>query len=396
MKKRIYLIVKNPFQESDITRFNTDLLSEYFDLSILDCTEWLLPDSLKTRTQIHLDLVNLIRIKSASEFKAALGGKGGYALDFIGLFSFNAIRVFNILKKNGTQIVVVDSGPFPTLGPTKSTQSLIQKMKVIIRNKLFHRFLYARLLKLYENIVEDMTPDIAMVSGTSWKNNPRFSNAKNLIFAHSFDYETYLKVDLIKRTVDKPYAVYLDENIGFHEDNKEMNLCVPVNGNNFLFKMESFFKEFEKSTGLSVKIAAYPSTDYTLYKNIFTDREVMKHNTAELIKDSQIVFAHASTAVSFAILWQKPILFILDDMMKSSWYFADIESVASAVKCPIINLDVDDDRNYTYSKLELTNFENFASYKDTYIKSKNSGDFANWTTLYKYIQGISDEGVFIS
>lgn len=385
MKKRIYLIVKNPFQESDITRFNTDLLSEYFDLSILDCSEWLLPDSLKTRTQIHLDLVNLIRIKSASEFKAALGGKGGYALDFVGLFSFNAIRLFNILKKNGTQIVVVDSGPFPSPGPTKSTQSFVQKIRVIVKNKLFQRFIYARLLRFYQFISEDMTPEIALVSGKSWMNNTRFNKAKTIIPAHSFDYETYLKINALSSNEVKPYAVYLDENIGFHEDNKEMNLSSPVSGMNFLMQMETLFLHIEKQTGLEIKIAAYPSTDIIIYKQVFKNRDIIYHQTAALIKEAKLVFAHASTAISFAVLWRKPVLFIVNSQLKASWYYADIQSARELLNAMEINIDLSEQISDGVDSWQDLDRQAYENYQNRYIKSEDSLDEFLWTILSNHI-----------
>lgn len=385
MKERIYLIVKNPFQESDRTRFNTDLLEEHFDLAILDCSEWLLPESLKTRSSVKFELANLHHIRSAAELKAAIIGSGGYALDFVGLFSLKAIRLFNILKRNGIKIVVVDSGPYPSPGPTKSTQSLSEKIQVIIKNKLFQRFINARILNLYKRFSEDMTPDIALVSGTYWMNNPRFSKARTIIPAHSFDYETFLKINQNARPDVKSYAVYLDENIGFHEDNKEMNLTSPVSGIKFLEKLELFFQQTEKQTGLEIKIAAYPSTDINVYKQIFKHRDIIFYQTASLIKQSELVFAHASTALSFSILWRKPIIFIVDSELKSSWYYADIESASKLVKGKQVNID---DKEEIASELDSwkdIDLIAYQDYQDSFIKSRDSsGDFL-WSILARGI-----------
>ena len=57
---------------------------------------------------------------------------------------------FKQISSNNTKIIVVDSGPYPSPGPTKSSQSSIFKIKIILKNKLIKRFLYARILNLYK------------------------------------------------------------------------------------------------------------------------------------------------------------------------------------------------------------------------------------------------------
>lgn len=385
MKKRVYLIVKNPFKESDKARFNIEQLNEYFDLVILDCTEWLLPSAFETRRVETCELPNLRRIKNAHEFKNALTGQEAYALDFVGLFSFNAIRLFNILRKKKIKIVVVDSGPYPSPGPTKVSLSPIQKLIIIIKNKLFQRFVYARLLKLYQMFSADMTPDIALVSGTSWNTNPRFSKAYKIVSAHSFDYETFINVNRMNGFKDEKYAVYLDENICFHEDNKEMNLHAPVAGKSFLLQLELFFNEVEKNTGLPVKIAAYPSTELDTYKEVFKNREISFGNTASMIKNAEMIFAHASTAISFAILWRKPVFFILNFDLQASWYYADIESAQRIIKGKQINIDDLDEVKEKLAEGRKIDEEAYEQYQDTFIKSKSSLGTSLWSILSQTI-----------
>ena len=50
-----------------------------------------------------------------------------------------------------------------------------------------------------------------MLSGSSWKKNPRFRQAKSHFQGHSFDYEASLNELNNRRLIKKPYIVYLDE-----------------------------------------------------------------------------------------------------------------------------------------------------------------------------------------
>jgi hypothetical protein len=386
MKTVVYLLIKNPLKKSDLIRFNIDLLMHHFNLYILDCSEWLLPESHKVRTSDKIELNNIFNIKNVGDLKKILITQNAYALDFIGLFSIDAITLFRILKKNNTKIIVVDSGPYPSPGPTKSSQSFIFKIKIVLKNKLIQRFLYARILNLYKICSIDLTPDLAMVSGNSWKTNPRFSNAKKIIPSHSFDYETFLKINSLENTNPNDYyAVYLDENISNHEDNAEMNLATPVSGIFFLNKLEIFFQYIEQKLNLKVKIAAYPSTDINLYSEVFKNREIVTNNTATLIKNSNLVFAHASTAISFSVLWKKPTIFITDNDLIASWYYADIESAKNLLNSKKVNIDNQEEIDATLKNWDKFSLVSYEDYQNTYIKSKGSSNEYLWDILSKEI-----------
>ncbi len=386
MKIRLCLVIKNPFKLTDIKRFNINELNKNFDLIILDCSAWLLPESIKTRGVSTISLPNLKVIKNKNDLRDALTNNGGYALDFVGLFSFNAVTLFNILKKKDIKIIVIDSGPFPSPGPTKSSLNVKDKISIIIKNKLFVRFIYARLLKIYQFLSADMTPDIALVSGSSWMYNPRFSLARRIIPAHSFDYETFIEVNEFPKKDEVAYAVYLDENLVFHEDNKEMNLKPPVSVPHFLIQLEMMFREVESITGLSVKVAAYPSSDPSIYREYFKGRDIVMNNTAEMIKNAQLVFAHASTAISFAVLWRKPVFFITNNEISKSWYFADIEAATRAIKRPLINLDNFPIFSSYFIKWDSIDNEAYEKYEWTYIKCKTSEKISLWMILKREIK----------
>ena len=79
--------------------------------------------------------------------------------------------------------------------------------------------------------------------------------------------------------------------------------------------LESFFLNFESKFNIEVKIAAHPRSDYELHPKIFKNRKIYKGKTAELIRDSKYVFLHNSNSVSFAVLWEKPLIFITSDQI---------------------------------------------------------------------------------
>ena len=93
MKPSLYLCLKNPFSARDFERMGVAALSAYFDVRILDCTNWLMPVAARTRTTDLFDVLGLQRISSLGQFKMALSD-AGYAIDYVGQFYPQEILMF--------------------------------------------------------------------------------------------------------------------------------------------------------------------------------------------------------------------------------------------------------------------------------------------------------------
>ena len=73
----------------------------------------------------------------------------------------------------------------------------------------------------------------------------------------------------------------------------------------FYGSLNSFFSKVEQHFGCKVVIAAHPSSVYT--NNPFDGRDIIYNKTCELIKDCTAVCMHTSNALSYAILFNKPL-----------------------------------------------------------------------------------------
>ena len=379
MKSRLYLCIKNPLVERDIERLGVAMLGELYDLRILDCTAWLMPLALSTRGKADLDLPNLQRIASLAEFKAALES-GGFALDFVGPFSPKAILMFEALRQRGIRLIVLDSGAFPSPEATLGRQSLARKLVDVLRQGGLRAHLLARLNRLMLLLLPDQRPDLALVAGESWRADPRFAGARRQIGAHSFDYERFraARARQLPEHVGQlpPCAVYLDEDITGHEDNVEMGFVAPTSEARFYPALNRFFDRFESATGLPVVIAGYPSRKQGASER-FGGRPVFFGLSAELISASRLVFAHASTAISFAVLWRRPLVFLTTGDIAASWYGPWIESPRVLLCAPLIDLDAE----AGLPVCKHFNEDAYAAYERAYIKSASSPDASLWDIL---------------
>lgn len=369
-------------------------LQRHFEVRILDCTAWLMPKALETRGHATLDLPNRVSIRSLADLRRELkSASGGFSIDYVGQFSLRAILLFHLIKKKGIKLVVMDSGAYPLPSVEKITVVSMSKLAYALKSNYVRRVLEALCNKILIKILPDQTPDFALVSGSSWRDYPRFSRAKNIISAHSFDYDRYLQLKSLPPLRDFDYAVYLDENITDHEDNVELGYAYPVSAKKFLNSFNRFLDAFEEVSGMPVLVAGYPSDKHESRKDRFEGREVIYRQTAELIRDAKVVFAHASTAISFAVLWRRPIIFLTSDEMSQSWYQPWIVAPCNILKSPQVNIDRELPDLESVACWQCHDASAYRAYLDAYIKSRGSPEISLWSIFQHVNQGETDEAV---
>lgn len=129
-----------------------------------------------------------------------------------------------------------------------------------------------------------------------------------------FDFDTFLSDSKDEIFPRSKYCVFLDEYFIGHPDFKALGLPL-VDANAYFGTLNDFFDFIEKEFGVEVIIATHPKSGYK--ENPFNGRKTVKFTTAQLVKHSEFVICHMSTAISFAILNEKPLLFVSCSAIKS-------------------------------------------------------------------------------
>ena len=210
-------------------------------------------------------------------------------------------------------------------------------------------------------------------------------NAKKIIECHSFDYDIFFK--LKNKTITtkfKPYAVFLDQ-------------CLPLNPagplgrgekktvatkDKYFPALNNFFSDFETKTGLEVIFAAHPRSRYDLYPEYLYGRKYLLNKTAELIINSKIVLLHSSTSLSFAVLYEKPMVFLTSDEIKRSFHDFRVHSYSRAMNGLLFNIDYKNNYSKTRSKDRFFLYD-----KDKYLKFPGTPDKSLW---YIFLDSIVD------
>ena len=192
---------------------------------------------------------------------------------------------------------------------------------------------------------------------------------------HASDYDLYLREREKPGTI-KPTAVFIDEFLPFAHDSLFDGRGIPISAEKYYPLLNSFFDRVEEKTGLKVVIAAGPRSHYEDLPNYFHGRECVRGKTVDLIKESTLVLAHRSTAVSFANLYEKPVIFLTCSDLDKQCDGGEIKEMAKWFGKEPINMENSHDMNW---KEELTVSKNhYDRYRRAYIKATGSPELPFW------------------
>jgi hypothetical protein len=211
-----------------------------------------------------------------------------------------------------------------------------------------------------------------LVAGEQWLSLAMMAERSGIciVNGHSHDFSNHLlaeKTSLPQEGIGSKTAVFLaSPNPMFGGDEI-------LTGGDQLFTSEvwypalvKFFDFLEAATGVSIVIAGHYKSAFPAIAPCFGNRSVYYGKTREMVSQSAYVVTIASTAISYAILFKKPVIFIYSNQLKNHQNsMRDICGMASMLGTEPINIDappidiegllkVDHNRYSAYERAVLT------------------------------------------
>lgn len=194
-----------------------------------------------------------------------------------------------------------------------------------------------------------------------------------LVYVPSIDYNHYneLKRKEIK-TNDEKYILFVDGGLGF-----KVRSLLPRGYTDIMYEeksrkkhfeaIENVFSLLEEHYGIPVVIAAHPYFVYGGYT--YGNRKMIIGDTARLAKYSDLcVFRFPSTSISYAVMYDKRILYLFDDISKMSVGWNVVETpVMNELNIKGCNMDKDCERKRPWDCVEKIGNKERRSYFDKYI-----------------------------
>lgn len=212
------------------------------------------------------------------------------------------------------------------------------------------------------------------------------SRKKKTIKFHASDFANYL-VNKKKRTINKNLIVFLDSKTpAFIGDRQIFKYKINYDIKKWYKDLNIFLDKVEKKFNSKIVIIPHPTVREK--KNIYYDKKfrIAKSSDAsnELISKCKYVLSiNATTAVSYCVIYNKPLTFIYNNQMikfNPNMYYL-IKEMSKILSSGIMNINED----FKENKIKLSvDKKKYLSYRYNFLTSKNISKKKNSEILKKF------------
>jgi hypothetical protein len=389
--RRVVYLIDQPFDERNFQRFGIQAwIDRRWDVEVWDLTPWAHPQvwrSFMERGHHLKEFPGYFPVRSRSELMRRLHRAPTiqYLIDLAGN-GLHSIRAKRALKRAGAARVVCATGSIPV--PVRMDgRSPIGKLRKLIAKgpRAGWKFLGSAFLN--KIVARRIPTDLAVVSGT--ESMPLAHNSKAVIKAHNFDYDVYLELNRSAPADEAPYAVFVDQDYCFHLEFLYQDAKFVVTAERYFPAVCNGLEAIAAALKLDMRIAAHPRASYEKRggpQRFFRSFPMEYGRTAELVRGSKAVIGHDSTAIQYAVLFGKPIIFLTTDELSRAYEGASIESVAMELGKKPINLDRADLSAVDWRAELQVDPETYARYRSKYIKAEGSQELPLWTIVIDHVE----------
>lgn len=387
--KKIIIISQTFFSKRDYLRFGVDYFIENgFEVELWDINSVLYPDA-STRVIVMnpVTFKSLKKFSTKNEVLSEIGKLSGDVLiiTFVSL-CYNSLWLFRSIKKNSLDYAVCNLGSIPPFNLKKkilvkehfNLKALIKFYRKLSIGAVFDYMFRHLPNELYKYI--GVKPATIFVAGSnkSLLSGEYFLDDKTkYCLAHSFDYDRYLEDSnrSMAYQQESKYAVFLDQFLPFHSDFLYSGRSV-VTESAYYPSLSRFFDYISSELGVEVIIAAHPRSYYDKLPDYFNGRQRILGETENLVKMSEFVIMHDSTAINYAIIYNRPIIFITTNEIDETYEGEHTRDLADLFNKKVINID--ESLNVGLSYLMKIDSEKYDQYMEEYIKIKGTPEKPIW------------------
>jgi len=329
-------------------------------------------------------------MESGRQVRSKCSGQGriAYYVDMTG-DHYHSLRAKVRLARCGATRVLLDVGSMPEVGDGRPA-TLVARIRKAARRSVL------KSLKLLGDTVAArvagslVKPGLIVVSGDrSIADATRLWPDVELVRAHNLDYDLYLGLVQTEARSRARYALFLDQDLCGHSDFVYQGVPFAATPERYYPGIRRGLRKISEDLGLEVRVAAHPRASYRRAgSDPFGGLPIEHGRTAELIRDSQVVVCHHTTAIQLAVLFGKPIVFLTTAQLEASVAGRLIALFAAELGKAAISVDGDLDRVDFRRELGV-DAHKYAAYRSNYIKSKGSPEKPLWDIVIDHIEKIA-------
>lgn len=392
MRKIVYL-VEQPLDERNYDRFGIQAWNDKgWDVEIWDFTPWVHPsvwrDFIKSGKKLQ-EFSGYFPIASKSQLKQRSCGPDRitHFIDLAGE-DFRIIWAKISLMRMGAIRVVCATGSIPE--PDCKKKNLISRLR-----KVFARGPVKTIKWLANGFIHKLAapfikPGLVVVSGE--KSIPSTGCSHEILKAHNLDYDIYLRIAKSNGMSSGGYAVFIDQDYCFHPEFVYQGIPPMATPEKYFPAICNGLRTISSALGVNLCVAVHPrSVSQKKPVDCYYEGIPIEYgSTAQLVRDCSVVVGHDSTAIQFAVLFGKPVIFVTTDELNAQYFDSsykreEISFFASEFGKSVINLDRDLD-NVDWQKELSVDERKYAEYKKKYIKIDGSPEIPFWEIVADHIE----------
>jgi hypothetical protein len=322
----VAFLLQSPLSERDYKRIGIEFLQQRgITISIVDLSHMIFPEIAGDRPPAFSPpgLTPPTVVRTRQEWAAAAAKLD--AVDLIvceigsGYCRIRDYFVFRAIAKTKTPYLSLLCNSVPTWDLKAKQAGWWERLSVSLKG---FRILDSAFRRLPLRLVGLRPLDYAVYGGRASKaGQPLVTEHTHEIWAHSMDFDATLSERSCAGDDGMPAhktAVFVDQGLGFHVDFIASGQGHIVDVDVFYPKLGQLFERIERELGLEVVIAAHPRSDTAVLKRLLPGRNIVPGATRQLIRDSSLVVMTFSTAVSWATLYHKPVLFFTANSIEAA------------------------------------------------------------------------------
>jgi len=388
-QKIILLLFPYVFTNFHWKKYELDLLEKNYDVKII----------------IH-QLINFISPNFKKSFKAKsiksahnYNSFNKWLLDF-NKFKNKNILIYSFLESENFYSFLINFIIGKSLIPIlKYNYTDVPETKSTIYEKLFFNlnninFFYFNIKKIFYNklsrILNIKNYDYLLTSKNYYNNNKYFLKEKKIesFIGTALDYSNFLVTNKSKVKncyPRKSYVVFLEAPGPFHcGDEVFFGYKYPLSKDNWSYSLNKFFKFIELNYKLRVIIAPHPKVTHHNGSKFYHNREISKYSTDLLIKNCEFVISRVSTAISYAIIYKKPIVTICtNELIQNERYMNSLINFGKILGISPLNIDKDFNKNEFDKKIYI-NDKKYNFYLHKYLND-NKNKIPNYEIIGKIL-----------
>ena len=289
--------------------------------------------------------------------------------------------IYKALKKTEAHYAISVTNAVPNLNINSKSQNLLERLTNSNLQDISKYIFNIPFRPIFSKYLGIRAPKFWLAGGEkspgNYFNSYLLNNETEILWLHTLDYDIYLENSSCQSQNISNKAVFIAGPGPLFLRDELIQGRSTLSKERYFPSLCSFFNKVEQTLNVRIEIAAHAGSNYESHPIVFGERLTIRGNIFQMINQARFVITHASTAINFAVLLKKPIIFITTDEYESVPIDSlDIKSMASRFKKRPINIDhsfnVDWEKELSIDKYCYDKFEN------DYIKKKGSEKLNSW------------------